>query len=369
MKRWIALVLGAVLLLSLFACTTTEDDPVGSSSIAEEVSSSAESELSPYAGNTLTLYTWSLMIPQSVMSDFTEETGILLDYQTFENEEEMLTRLKSEKSGTYDLVICNDASIEQVIAEGLAQKMDPVHIENYKQINSLYQGLSFDPDDEYTVPYGAAVQAIVYDPSIVGEITGWEDLWSSLLKGRLGIVPDSNVAVGMALKAIGQDYQTADEAALKQAEEKLNDLLPNIACVSEMELPEKMASGEIAAAVMYPTQAVATVLANDNLKLVYPKEGTGFGVQEAFLAAGSERTAEAALFLDFLLRPEIGARCFEYLGMMSTNDGADDLLSDAYAPLLSLPKNYIEVEPLQFDSAVQTRVDTIWAEFRAKLEQ
>lgn len=370
MKRWISLLLCAALLLILPACTGqgTADDLQGSEPPA--VSSTVEeSEAEPtIVDGSLTLYTWSLMVPQTVIDDFTEETGISVHYAEFDSEQTMLSRLGSGQGDTYDLVICNDSSMEQIIAEELAQKLDKTGLTNLHEVNPLYQGLSFDPEDEYTVPYGAAVQSIVYDPDSVGEITGWEDLWSGILKGKLGIVPNAQVAVGMALKANGSEYLTTDRTALQEAETKLNALLPNVKTISEMDLPQLMTDGELAAAVMYPTQAVATVLANDNLKLVYPKEGTGFGVQEAFIPAGAEHAAEAHIFLNYLLRPEIAVRCFEYLGMVSTNTGADSLLSEAYAPLLALPKNYIEIEPLQIDPTVKDEVKRIWADFRASLE-
>lgn len=370
MKRWISLLLCAALLLVFSACTGqgTADDLQESESSA--VSSSAEEgEVeSTIVDGSLTLYTWSLMVPQTVIDDFTEETGISVNYQEFDSEKTMLSRIGEGQRARYDLVICNDSSMEQIITEGLAQKLNESKLTNLHQVNPLYQGLSFDPEDEYTVPYGAAVQSIVYDPDSVGEITGWDDLWSGILKGKLGIVPNAQVAVGMALKANGSEYLTTDETALQEAETKLNALLPNVKTISEMDLPQLMTDGELAAAVMYPTQAVATVLANDNLKIVYPKEGTGFGVQEAFIPAGAEHAAEAHIFLNYLLRPEIAVRCFEYLGMVSTNTGADSLFSTDYAPLLALPNNYVALEPLQTDPAVQDEVNRIWSDFRASLE-
>lgn len=370
MKRLIPLLLCAALLLLLPACAGqgTEDDPQESDLSA--VSSAVEdaSDIEDLRGGSLTLYTWSLMVPQTVIDDFTEETGITVNYQEFDEEQTMLTRLGNGQRSQYDLVICNDSTMEQIIADDMAQKLDTGKLTNWHEINPLFQSLSFDPEDEYTVPYGAAVQSIVYDPESVGEITGWEDLWSGILKEKLGIVPNAQMVVGMALKATGSDYFTSDETALLEAKNKLTELLPNVKMTSEMELPQRMADGEIAAAVMYPTQAVATVLANDNLKLVYPKEGTGFGVQEAFIPTGAEHAAEAHAFLNYLLRPEIAVRCFEYLGMVSTNTGADSLFSATYAPVLALPKNYTALEQLQTDPTVQDEVTRIWTEFQAKFE-
>ena len=365
MKKWIAYLLCAALLLAVSACTKTGPNPssLGESSVVSgEVSSKTPDESeTPKTGETLVLYTWNGVFPQSVLDEFTEETGIEVDYQTFDRESVMLSRLES--GHPYDLVVANDSTAGEIIQKELAQKLDRKKIPNWDCIDPLYQGLSLDPQDEYTVPYGAAVQSIVYSPDAVGEITGYADLWTAKLKDQLGLVPDAQVITGMALMAMGAHYDTTDKAAIEKAGEKLMELVPNVKSISDMNLPDQLVSGEIGAAVMYPTQALSAVLSNKELKLVFPKEGTGFGVQEAFIPAKAEHADAAHAFLDFILRPEIAARCFEYLGFVSTNQAADGYLSEVYRPLLSLPKNYIEIEHLT-PGAAQADLETIWKEFR-----
>ena len=118
-------------------------------------------------GGTLNLYTWAEMFPEDVIADFEKETGIKVNYTNFDFDETMLAKLESTNGGDYDLVIADDYIIETVIAEGLAQKLDKSKIENFSNINPLFQGQFYDPTDEYTAPYGAGVQTIVYDPDAV----------------------------------------------------------------------------------------------------------------------------------------------------------------------------------------------------------
>lgn len=106
----------------------------------------------------------------------------------------MLAKLEAAGGGDYDLVIADDYIIETAISEDLVQKLDPSKLSNYKSINPVYQGQFFDPEDEYTVPYGAGVQTIVYDPSLVDlEITGYADLWDKSLEDSVGIIASSRV--------------------------------------------------------------------------------------------------------------------------------------------------------------------------------
>ena len=112
----------------------------------------------------LVLYTWENMFPQEVLDGFEEETGIKVVYSNFDTDENMLEKLSMAKGGDYDVVIADDYILEKIIEEGLATKLDKEKISNWDNINPLYQGQFYDENDEYTVPYGAGIPLIVYDP-------------------------------------------------------------------------------------------------------------------------------------------------------------------------------------------------------------
>ena len=73
-----------------------------------------------------------------------------------------------------------------MIQEGLAEKLDTSKLTGFENINPLYQGQFYDPNDEYTVPYGSGIPLIVYDPEMVDiEIKGYADLWDPLWRTAL----------------------------------------------------------------------------------------------------------------------------------------------------------------------------------------
>lgn len=106
---------------------------------------SGESESGGSSGE-LVLYTWEGMFPQEVLDGFEEETGIELIYSNFDTDETMLEKLAQAEGKDYDLVIADDYIIESVVEEGLAQKLDKSKIENFDNINPLYQGQFYDED-------------------------------------------------------------------------------------------------------------------------------------------------------------------------------------------------------------------------------
>ncbi len=352
MKKRISLILTAALLaFSLAGCGAG-----GSQSPKEE----------------LVLYTWEGMFPQEVLDGFTEETGIAVNYANFDYDETMLTKLEAAKGGDYDVIIADDYIIETVIQENLAQKLDTSKISNYGSINPIYQGQFFDPADEYTVPYGSGVQTIVYDPQLTGrEITGYADLWDPSLEGSVGVIANYRVINGMALKVLGESYNTEDIPTIEKAGEKLLELAPNIRLIKDDNLQDDLISGEIAAAVMYTSQVTMAKMADPELQVVFPKEGIGFGIQGMFIPSNAPHADAAYQFMDYILRPEISAKCYEFLGYYCTNKAADSLISEEYRSFLTLPENFSQQDMEMIGNISPEAMEAhekVWTQFKAACE-
>jgi spermidine/putrescine-binding protein len=320
----------------------------------------------------LTLYTWAEMFPQDILDGFERDTGIAVNYVNFDENETMLTKLQTARGGDYDLVIADDYIIESAIAEGLVQKLDKSKIPNYGNINPLYKKPFYDPLDEYTVPYGAGVMTLVYDPDRVATpIRGYADLWAPSLRGNVGVISNYRVINGVALKVLGQSYNTNDIAVIRQAGEMLLDLAPNIRLIRDDLLQEELLSGEIAVAVMYTSQATAAKLANPGLEVVFPAEGIGFGIMGSFIPSNAPNADAAYAFLNYILDPERGAACFEYLGYYSTFSASDPSISDEYKSFLTLPEGFnVDMEMIQnIGAEAEEEHSRIWTAFRNQAGQ
>ena len=316
----------------------------------------------------LVLYTWENMFPQEVLDGFTQETGISVTYTNFDTDETMLARLEAAQGGDYDLVIADDYIIETAIQEGLVQELDTSRLENYGSINPVYQGQFYDPEDQYTVPYGAGVQTIVYDPSLVDiEINGYADLWDASLEDNLGVIGNFRVINGMALKVLGESYNTEDVAVIEEAGQKLLELAPNIRLIKDDNTQDDLLSGEVGAAVLYTSMVTMAKMANPDLEVVFPEEGIGFGVMAQFIPANAPNADAAYQFIDYILQPEISAQCFEYLGYYCTNLDAEQYISEEYRDFLTLPADIdtSNMEMIENISAQALEVhDRVWTAFK-----
>lgn len=316
----------------------------------------------------LVLYTWEGMFPQDILDSFEQETGIKVNYVNFDTDETMLAKLEAFRGGDYDIVIADDYIIETAVSENLIAELDKSKLPSIGNINPVYQGQFYDPEDKYTVPYGAGVQTIVYDPSAVElEIKGYADLWDASLKGSIGVTNNFRVMNGMALKVMGESYNTNDVAMIEKAGEKMLELAPNIRLIKDDNIQDDLLSGEISAAVMYTSQVTMAMLANPELKVVYPEEGIGFGVMGMFIPSKAPHSEAAYKFIEYILEPETAAKCFESLGYYSTNSAADPLISADYRSFLTLPEDFSgDTEMIGNISAEANEAHAkVWTEFKA----
>lgn len=319
-------------------------------------------------GGELNLYTWDGMFPQEVLTGFEEETGIKIHYSNFDYDEDMLAKLEETKGGDYDLVIADDYIIDLVVQEGLAQKLDMAKLPNYSNINPLYQGFFYDEQNEYTVPYGAGIPLIVYDKAAVGfEITSYEDLWNPALADSVAIIGNYRVINGIALKTLGESFNTEDLSVIQAAGDKLYQLAPNIRLISDSNTQDYILSGEVSAAFMYTSQVNTALAANPELSVAYPSEGLGFGIMAGFVPSQAPNADAAHAFLDYILRPEISAKCFEYIGYYCTTKAAEEYIPEELKASLIVPDSVTSGEIIQnISQEAEDLHAEIWKNFQSQ---
>ena len=308
------------------------------------------------ADSELVLYTWEGMFPQEVLDGFEEETGCKIVYSNFDTDETMLEKVSMAKGGDYDVVIADDYILEKIIEEGLATKLDKEKISNWDNINPLYQGQFYDENDEYTVPYGAGIPLIVYDPDEVDlDIKGYKDLWDPSLANY-------RVINGITLLTMGKSMNEEDVDTIKEAGEKLVELAPNIRMIQDDNTQNALLNGEASVALLYTSQVTAALAEDPELKVVYPEEGLGFGVMGMFIPSAAPNAEAAYQFVDYILRPEIAAECFDYIGYYCTNKAADQLVDEN----LVVPDSVTSGESIKnVNAKAEEQYNKNWTEFKA----
>ena len=319
--------------------------------------------LSPvYAADSeLVLYTWEGMFPQEVLDGFEEETGCKIVYSNFDTDETMLEKVSMAKGGDYDVVIADDYILEKIVEEGLATKLDKDKISNWGNINPLYQGQFYDEKDEYTVPYGAGIPLIVYDPEEVDlDIKGYSDLWDPSLEDSIALIGNYRVINGITLLTMGKSMNEEDVDAIAEAGEKLVELAPNVRMIQDDNTQNALLNGEASVAFLYTSQVTAALAENPDLKVVYPEEGLGFGVMECLFQARLPMQMQLTSFV-CILRPEVAAQCFNYIGF-TANKAADRA---GRRESLVVPDSVTSGESKNVSQEAEEQYNKNWTEFKA----
>ena len=132
------------------------------------------------SAETLNLYNWSEYMPQEILDGFTKETGIRVNYTTFDSNEAMYAKLKLlDDSSQYDLAIPSTYYVEKMAKEGLLQELDKSKLSNFKNLDTSFTNTKVDPENKYSIPYrwgstGLAINGEAVDPATVNS---WNDLW------------------------------------------------------------------------------------------------------------------------------------------------------------------------------------------------
>ena len=305
------------------------------------------------ADGKLVVYNWAEYIPDGVLADFEKETGIKVEYSTYENNEVMYSKLKIQKGKGYDIVVPSTYLVSKMRDEGLLQKVDKTKLSNFKNLMPDLLNKPYDPNNDYSVPYlwgstGIGVNSEEIDPSTVSK---WADLWDTKWKNKLLLVDDVREAFGMALQKNGHSVNTKNPDEIKQAYEDLQKLMPNVRVFNADAPREPFLAGDVNLGMIWSGEANMAQKENDKIQYIYPKEGSGFWVDSLTIPAGAGNVENAHKFIDYMLKPEVGKKVVEQLGYSTPNKEVKALVDTKLQnnPIIFPPSDILSKAEFQQD--------------------
>nr|WP_296042781.1 extracellular solute-binding protein [uncultured Blautia sp.] len=276
------------------------------------------------------VYNWGEYIDPEVLTMFEEETGIDVIYEEFETNEILYPKVSSGAIA-YDVVCPSDYMIQRMIENGLLSEINFDNIPNIKNIGQQYmdQSRQFDPENKYSVPYCWGTVGILYNKTMVDEpIDSWSVLWDPKYKDNILMQDSVRDAFGVALKYLGYSLNSTDLDELTEAKNLLIDQKPLVQAYVIDQVRDKMIGNEAAIGVIYSGEAIYTQKENPNLEYVIPKEGSNIWIDSWVIPKNAEHKENAEKFINFLCRPDIALKNFEYITYSTPNDAARALIED-----------------------------------------
>ncbi len=290
----------------------------------------------------LFVYNWGEYIDESVISQFEAETGIHVTYDLFDTNEEMYPVIEAGAI-QYDAVCPSDYMIQRMAENELLAELNYANIPNAANIGEEYFARSeeFDPGNRYAVPYCWGTVGILYNTRRLEELgisppTSWADLWDPRYQGEILMQDSVRDAFMVTLKRLGYSMNSTNQAELLEARDLLLAQKPLVQAYVVDQVRDKMLNGEAAVGVIYSgellyLQEEAEALGLDyELTYVIPTEGTNIWIDSWVIPYNARNKENAEKWINFLCRPDIAQKNFEYITYATPNAAAFALLDPAY---------------------------------------
>ena len=278
----------------------------------------------------LVVYNWGEYIDPEVLTMFEEETGIDIVYEEFETNEILYPKISSGAIA-YDVICPSDYMIQRMIENDLLSEINFDNIPNLKNIGKQYleQSRQFDPENKYSVPYCWGTVGILYNKMMVDEpVDSWSILWDPKYKDNILMQDSVRDAFGVTLKYLGYSLNSIDLDELTEAKNLLIEQKPLVQAYVIDQVRDKMIGNEAALGVIYSGEAIYTQKENPNLEYVIPKEGSNIWIDSWVIPKNAEHKENAEKFINFLCRPDIALKNFEYITYSTPNEAARELIED-----------------------------------------
>lgn len=282
--------------------------------------------------NQVVVYNWGEYIDPDVITMFEEETGINVIYEEFETNEIMYPKIQSGAIA-YDVVCPSDYMIERMIENDLLAEIDFSNLPNSAYIDDEYmeQAKQFDRENKYSVPYLWGTVGILYNKTMVDEpIDSWSVLWDETYKDNILMQDSVRDTLGITLKYLGYSLNSTDLDELEEAKTLLINQKPLVQAYVIDQVRDKMIGNEAAIGVIYSGEALYTQFENPDLAYVIPKEGSNIWIDSWVIPKNAKHKENAEAFIDFLCRPEIAKRNFDYITYSIPNEAGRQLIEDDF---------------------------------------
>ncbi len=166
----------------------------------------------------LNVYNWTHYIAKDTVPVFEKQTGIKVNYDLFDTNELLESKLLSGQSG-YDIVVPSGVFLANQIKAGVYLPLDKSKVPNLKNLNPvLMKKLEvYDPNNQYAIPYMWGTTGIGYNPELVKKALGETapvDSWDLVFKPEnmknlascgVAFIDDATEVYAAALNYIGSD--------------------------------------------------------------------------------------------------------------------------------------------------------------------
>ena len=316
--------------LVLVACGKKPETPTATSPASAPVAGVEE--------KLLNIYNWPDYIAKDMVANFEKETGIKVNYQTFENNEGLQAKLVAGNTG-YDIVVPGAVFAKSQIEGGLLQKLDKAKLGNIANLDpALMTKLgTVDPGNAYLVPWAWSFTTVGINKAKVAKALGstpmpanaWDLVFNPEYTAKLkscgiAFLDSPTEIIPPAMHYLGKNAYSNDAADHKAAGEMLAKVRPHIRLFSSTMIDD-LAGGKACVALGWAGDiniARARALENKNgndIQTLLPSTGGLIFFDNLAIPKDAKHPNNAHAFINFFLKPEVSAALTNELGYATAN--------------------------------------------------
>lgn len=253
------------------------------------------------------VYAWTGEVPDFLVKQFEKETGIKVNFSTYQNNEIMYAKIRAVKNAGYDVIMPSSYFVDRMRRQGMLVELDKSKLSNLQNLNPAFAHPIYDPQGQYCVPFIWGITGIFYNNQYYagGSIKKWSDLWQAKFKNQLLMLDDTREVFSMALLSLGYSANDRDPQHIKQAFLKLKTLMPNIKVFSTDTVVSILIDDDATVGMAWNGDAYKASLENDHVQFIFPEDGFVIWVDNFSIPNNAPHLNEAYAFINFMLRPDI----------------------------------------------------------------
>lgn len=285
----------------------------------------------------LNLYNWTDYIGETTVADFEKETGIKVNYDTYDSNETLDAKLLTGNTG-YDVTFPSATFFARQIQAGVFQKLYKSKLTNWGNLDPdlLKELAAYDPGNEYAVPYMWGTNGFSYNVEMIKarmpdapvdslDMLFKPEIISKFADCGVSFLDSPEDVIQLALNYLGLDPNTKNVDDLKKVEELLMAVRPYVRRFDSSAYLDSLPNGDVCIAMSWSGDfAVANnraIEAGSKVTLDYtvPKEGANIWFDGMLIPKDAPHPQNAMLFLNFMLRPEVMAGCTNFTYYANSN--------------------------------------------------
>jgi spermidine/putrescine transport system substrate-binding protein len=276
------------------------------------------------------VYGWGGEIPKRLLHIFEEETGIHVNFSTYDNNETLYAKLHASKRPMYDVIVPSAYFVERLQDQGFLASLDHTRLPNIKNLDPTFTNDAYDPGNQYSVPIAWGATGIFYNQQWVkSPPKTWRNLWNTRWKNQLMLLDDPREVFAIALLSLGYSPNDPNPKHIQEAFNHLRALTPNIKLFASESIQALMIDEDALVGIAWNGDAYKAHAENSNLRFAYPEDGFVIWIDCLALLKQAPHPDEAYAFINFMLKAQSAAMLGQSEGYAIPNQAGKALLPEA----------------------------------------